>query len=76
MIWNASNKPLDFDLDRIPDEIDDDDDNDGYLDREDKYPKDPTKWKREEEEEGFIPSFETSILLIIILLLIIIKRKK
>ncbi|MFW9874161.1 MAG: hypothetical protein ACFFG0_13730 [Candidatus Thorarchaeota archaeon] len=70
IIWGNTSIPQDFDLDLIPDSTDPDDDNDGYLDDEDKYPLDPTKWKKEEEEgKGFIPGFEFIFLLISILLI-------
>ena len=41
---DASVTPLDFDADFIPDCIDTDDDNDGYLDTNDAFPLDATEW--------------------------------
>ena len=41
---DASVTPLDFDADFIPDCIDTDDDNDGYLDTNDAFPLDSTEW--------------------------------
>jgi hypothetical protein len=84
---DINDTPLDTDKDGFPDGdinntriwMDEDDDNDGYRDVIDKYPKDPEKWEEEEkkdDEKGFIPGFEISSLVILITIFLFFKRKR
>jgi hypothetical protein len=82
---NADEHPIDTDNDGEPDGdstnskswMDLDDDNDGYFDNEDVYPKNPNKWEKEEEKgKGFIPGFEIIFFAISIIIILEIKKKQ